>query len=207
MIPFGHRPWVATEPVSFGLIFFDLRFIGASLSQTGGTMRRSFAVVVLSLLNLALPYAIVGQDHATPQEVVAKVREAANTLSKTGDLAQFNQKQGPWVWKDTYIFVNDCDKKVVVAHPLRPEQLGNDFGAIKDTRGNTLYPDREGFCKAAKQPSGTWIEYWWPKPGEKEGSRKVSYYLSAKGTPYVVGAGVYDDKATIAELSKLSSKK
>ncbi len=26
-------------------------------------------------------------------------------------------------------------------------------------------------------------------------------------TPYVVAAGVYDDKATIAELSKLSSKK
>lgn len=169
-------------------------------------MRRIFAAVVLSLLNLALPYAIVGQDHATPQEVVAKVREAANTLSKTGDLAQFNQKEGPWVWKDTYVFVNDCDKKVVVAQPFRPEQLGNDFGAIKDTRGKTLYPDREGFCKAAKQPSGTWIEYWWPKPGETEGSRKVSYYLSAKGTPYVVGAGVYDDKATIAELSKLSKK-
>jgi hypothetical protein len=31
--------------------------------------------------------------------------------------------------------------------------------------------------------------------------------LSAKGTPYVVAAGVYEDKATIAELSKLSSKK
>jgi hypothetical protein len=29
----------------------------------------------------------------------------------------------------------------------------------------------------------------------------------APGTPYVMGAGVYDDKATIAELSKLSSKK
>jgi cytochrome c len=170
-------------------------------------MRKIFAVVVLSLLNLALPYAIVGQDHATPQEVVAKVREAANTLSKTGDLAQFNQKEGPWVWKDTYIFVNDCDKKVVVAHPFRPEQLGHDFGAIKDTRGQVLYPDKDAFCKAARKPGGTWIEYWWPKPGEEEGSRKVSYYLGAKGTPYVVGAGVYDDKATIAELSKLSSKK
>jgi hypothetical protein len=45
------------------------------------------------------------------------------------------------------------------------------------------------------------------KPGEKEGSRKVSYLLSAKGTPYVVGAGIYDDKATIAELSKLTSGK
>jgi len=28
-----------------------------------------------------------------------------------------------------------------------------------------------------------WIEYWWPKPGEKEGSRKLAYGLSAKGTP------------------------
>jgi len=43
--------------------------------------------------------------------------------------------------------------------------------------------------------------------GEKEGSRKVSYHLSAKGTPYVVAAGIYDDKASIAELSKLSNKK
>jgi hypothetical protein len=38
------------------------------------------------------------------------------------------------------------------------------------------------FCDAAKKPSGVWIEYWWAKPGEKEGSRKVSYLLSAKGT-------------------------
>ena len=62
-------------------------------------------------------------------------------------------------------------------------------------------------CDAAKKPSGVWNDYWWPTPGEKEGSRKISYYLGAKGTPYVVAAGVYDDKATIVELSKLSSKK
>jgi len=31
--------------------------------------------------------------------------------------------------------------------------------------------------------------------------------LSAKGTKYVVAAGVYDDKATIKEVSKLSSMK
>jgi hypothetical protein len=52
--------------------------------------------------------------------------------------------------------------------------------------------------------SGVWIEYWWAKFGEKEGSRKVSYHLSATGTPYVVAAGIYDDQATIAELSKLT---
>jgi hypothetical protein len=170
-------------------------------------MRKIFAVVALTLLNVALPAVVMGQGHATAEEVVAKVREAASTLSKTGDLTPFTQKQGPWVWKDTYVFVNDCDKKVVAANLVRPDQVGQDFGSIKDTRGKTLYPDREAFCNAAKKPAGNWIEYWWPKPGEKEGSRKVSYYLHAKGTPYVVGAGVYDDKASIADLSKLSSKK
>ena len=165
-------------------------------------MRNSKILVVLAVafLIVALPNVAVSQDKATAQEVVAKVKEAASALSKTGDLAQFNQKQSPWVWKDTYIFVEDCDKNVMAAHPLKPELVGQDSLSIKDTRGKSVLP--EGWCAAAKKPSGVWIEYWWPKPGEKQGSRKISYTLSAKGTPYVVGAGIYDDNATIAELSK-----
>jgi cytochrome c len=87
------------------------------------------AGVALAFLNVALSTVAVGQDHATAQEVIAKVREAASALSKTGDLAQFNQKQGPWVWKDTYIFVQDCDKKIMAAPhqagPDRPRYLGD----------------------------------------------------------------------------------
>jgi cytochrome c len=162
-------------------------------------------VLAAAFLVVTLSSVAAGQDKATAQEVVAKVREAASTLSKTGDVAQFNQKQGPWVWKDTYIFVYDCDKKVEVAHPIRPDVVGKDLASIKDTRGKDVFP--EGLCDAARKPSGVWNEYWWAKPGEMEGSRKVSYHLSPKGTPYVVAAGVYDDKATIAELSNLSSKK
>jgi len=169
------------------------------------TRRKIFSIVTMALLSVALCTVAVGQDHATAQEVVAKVREAASTLSKTGDVAQFNEKQSPWVWKNTYIYVVDCDKRVEAANPIKPEIVGLDIGSIKDTKGKIVYPD--GFCDAARKPSGEWIEYWWPKPGEKEGSRKVSYNLGAKGTPYVVGAGVYDDKASIAELSKLSSEK
>jgi signal transduction histidine kinase len=97
----------------------------------------------------------------------------------------------------------DCDKKVIAAHPIKPELVGQDYASLKDTKGKNFFP--EGWCDAAKKPSGIWIEYWWPRPGEKEGSRKLTYGLSAKGTPYAVGAGIYDDKATIAELSKLSS--
>jgi cytochrome c len=168
-----------------------------------------FAGVTMALLSVALCAVAVGQDHATAQEVVAKVREAASTLSKTGDLAQFNQKQGPWVWKDTYIFIHDCSKKVTAAHPIKPEMIGQDISSINDAKsGKSIYPDSAAYCKMVQDsPSGVWKEYWWPKPGEKEPSRKVAYYLQAKGTPYLVIAGVYDDKTTIAEASKLSSTK
>ena len=169
-------------------------------------MKNSKILVLLALafLVVALSSIAVGQDKATAQEVIAKVREAASTLSKTGDLGPFKQKQGPWVWKDTYIAVQDCDKKVIAAHPIKPELVGQDNVSLKDTRGKNVFP--EGWCEAAKKPSGVWIEYWWPKPGETDGSRKLSYSLAAKGTPYVVGAGIYDDKATIADLSRLTGK-
>src|SRR5271170_399529 len=163
-----------------------------------------FTAVKMALLTVALSTIAVGQDKATPQEVVAKVKEAASALSKTGDLEQFNQKTGPWVWKDTYLFVLNCEKMTQAAHPLRPDLRGTEISSIKDPKGNAIFPNPKDVCEAARKPSGTWVEYSWAKPGEKVGSRKVSYLLSAKGTPYVVAAGVYDDKASIAELSKLS---
>ena len=164
----------------------------------------SIFVVVAALPIVALSSVAVGQDKATAREVVAKIREAARTLSRTRDLAPFNRKQGPSVWKDTYVFVVDCDKKVIVAHPIKPELVGQDYASLKDTKGKNVFP--EGWCDAAKKPAGVWVEYWWPKPGETAGSRKLSYSVAAKGTPYVVGAGIYDDKATIADLSKLTGK-
>jgi len=170
-------------------------------------MKRAHRVfaIPLAVLPIVAPLRIaVGQEKATAQEVVATVRKAAGTLSKTGDLTAFKQKHAPWVWKDTYVFVIDCDKNLIAAHPIKPELVGQSSAALKDTRGKNVFP--EGWCDAAKKAAGVWVEYWWPKPGEKEGSRKLSYGLAAKGTPYVVGAGIYDDKATLAELSQLAAK-
>ena len=168
-----------------------------------------FAAVTVALLNLALCTVAVGQDKATAQEVVAKVTEAASTLAKTSDVKPFDERHGPWVWKDTYVFIYDCDKKVMAAHPIKPEMIGQDISTIKDQKsGKVIIPDPAAFCKQVQDSaSGVWKEFWWPKPGEKEPSRKVAYYLRAKGTPYLAIAGVYDDKITIAEASKLSSVK
>jgi hypothetical protein len=160
-----------------------------------------FAGVAVALL-FSLGSVAVGQDKATAEQVVSKVREAASALSKTGDLAQFNQKQGPWVWADSYVFVQNCDNDRIVAHPMKPELIGQDFMSLKDTKGNALF--RKDYCQAAND--GVWSEYWWPKPGETGGFRKLAYSLLVKGTSYIVVAGVYDDKATVEELSQLTGQ-
>src|ERR1700733_688346 len=107
-------------------------------------------LVPVALLTAALCAVAVAQDQATAQEVVKKVREAASTLSKSTDVAQFNEKQGPWVWKDTYVFIQDCDKKVVAAHPIKPELIGKDLTAVKDAKtGKSAFP--EDWCKRGEE--------------------------------------------------------
>lgn len=175
------------------------------------TERKALLVLGVVLLAAGLVGAAAAQDKATPDEIVSKVQQAARTLAKAAAtepradaLAPFDQKQGPWVWKNTYVFVVDCVQGTIAAHPVNPELVGKDATSLLDTQGHPFFYQ---VCDALKQPNGIWLQYWWPKPGQKEGSRKISYALRAGHTSYVVGAGVYDDKLTIAELEKLTRGK
>ncbi|HYN14692.1 MAG TPA: cache domain-containing protein [Terriglobales bacterium] len=172
--------------------------------------RQLLVVLGLALLVFGVTRGATAEEKATPQEIINKVQEAASVLAKSAEakparaaLEQFDQKQGPWVWKDTYIFVVDCGQAIIAAHPMNPELIGKEALSLLDTKGHPFFWQ---VCDALKKPSGIWLQYWWPKPGQKEGSRKISYALRAGNTPYVVGAGVYDDKATIADLEKLTRR-
>ncbi|MBF0495002.1 MAG: cache domain-containing protein [Deltaproteobacteria bacterium] len=144
----------------------------------------------------------LAQGTATPQEIVKKVREAAAFLSKSGEsgLAEFNKKKSNGVWKDTYIFVYDCEKGTIAAHSQQPGLIGKSLTGLKDVKGNLFFVQ---LCDAANKPGGAWVEYWWPKPGTKEPSRKISFMLQAGSSPYQVGAGIYDDKMSLDELHKV----
>jgi cytochrome c len=167
--------------------------------------RNLVALVVVTYFVCAQSHFAWAQDKATPQELVSKVREAASVLSKSGEpgLADFDKKPGSWVWKDTYIFVLDCTKGTMAAHPLKAELIGKPLTALKDMKGNPAF---ELLCTATASPNGAWAEYWIPKLGEKEGSRKISYGFLAAGTPYVVGAGIFDAETAIADLAKNTPK-
>ncbi len=171
----------------------------------------TLALTLTAVLAWAASLA-AAEEAATPQDVIAKVKEAAAYLAKTGEsgLKTFDSAESPYVWKDTYVFVYDCAGGIAyVAHPVpatKPQKLDED----EDATGRLV--GRE-FCKAATRPGGGWVEYMWWKPVKAEStkqlvyakkiSRKVTYMLSVEGQPYEVGAGVYNDTLTVEELNAL----
>lgn len=140
---------------------------------------------------------------ATAEEVVQKVNEAAQYLSQAGEagLEKFRSRDSEYMWKDTYVFVINCEADEILANPAFPERQGEQIKAHTDAQGK---PYGRELCEKAEQPRGGWVEYVWPKPGEQEPSRKVSYVRTVEGTPYQVGAGIYDGEATVEELERIS---
>ena len=147
-------------------------------------------------------------DVASAEETVNKVRAAARLLHEKGSsaYADFNQKDGKWVWKDSYVFVFDCRKDRMIAHPIRPDLVGKPILQITDNAGKYIFKE---LCKAGSEPRGGWVEYSWPKPGAGRLSRKISYATTADisfATGIQVSAGIYDEGITLPELAKVLEK-
>ncbi len=169
-------------------------------------MLRSFFLLVGLHTATFATGAVAQQGSATPEEVLQKVNAAAEYIAQAGEagLNTFRSKNSSeYVWKDSYIVVQDCEEGTVVAHPISPELEGTDLSTLTDETGKTFAQE---LCEHAQRPQGGWVEYMWPKPGEQEPSRKISYARSIDGTSYVVVGGVYDEDAKIEELEKISGQ-
>lgn len=142
-------------------------------------------------------------NDATPREVMDKVKAAVRLVSQENDACfpEFNDPLGKWVWGGTYVFIMKCDQTMLVTHPINPKLIGRDLSAIKDKFGNYFFSQ---MCEEAKKPKGGWTEYYWPKPGEKGQSRKISFVLPIEGTPYQAGAGLYDETIDIDTLKSMT---
>ena len=144
-------------------------------------------------------------ESATPQEVFEMVLKGATVMENLGEegLQAFNDPKGEFAWKDTYVQVYNCEARQTVGHPnatylkFTPEQWWN----TQDKKGTYL---TRLLCEASKDPNGGGVEYWWPKPGETEPSRKITFIIQVPGQPYQVSAGIYDDKISLEELKKMS---
>lgn len=91
---------------------------------------------------------------------------------------------------DGYVTIVDT-RSVVVNNPLSPKLNGKDMSLFKDAKGKLLY---QAIAAAGANPAGgDYLEYWWPKPGAKEASEKMSYVGRFAPWQWDFVAGAYMD--------------
>ena len=154
-------------------------------------MKKSIFTVTAILFVITCFAAMAWAESATKDEVIAKCEAAAKLIQEKGiDIASqsIGDKEGPFVWKDTYVFLMDLDGKML-AHPIKPSLTQQDnLLQVKDTDGKPLFVE---FVELAGTQGKGWVDYMWPKPGQEAPAAKSSYILRVSGTPYLVGAGIY----------------
>lgn len=139
--------------------------------------------------------------HADRMEVVEKVQKAAALIENEGEAAFdiINDPSSDYSWKDTYVFAVNCEADRVMANPAYPERVGGDIKQHTDFAGK---PYGQELCRIAARPEGGWVEYVWLVPGTTTPRRKFSFVMTAPGTPYQVGAGIYDHDASVEARAK-----
>eukprot|EP01034_Spumella_vulgaris_P037803 gene37803-46642_t len=92
--------------------------------------------------------------------------------------------------KDGYLSITS-NAGVTIMHPIKPENDGKNMLDFKDPKGTYLYRD---IVATANSPAGTgFVKYWWPRPGAKEASPKLSHVISYKPWEWNLITGVYMD--------------
>jgi hypothetical protein len=154
-------------------------------------MKKSIFTLAIAVILTTCFAALVWAQGATKEEVVAKCRAAAKLIQEKGLEAAgktIGDKQGPFVWKDSYVFLMDLDGKML-AHPIKPELTKQaTLINVKDTDGKPLFME---FIEVAGKKGSGWVNYMWPKPGQEKPVPKTSYIYRVPDTPYFVGAGIY----------------
>jgi len=182
------------------------RFIGimVSISLLGlFVVGNAFAVSPEELTAQAAKKAEVG-DPITPDQIIARVEKAAKLMMAEGKAPVEKFKgNSEFIGNGTYIWIHDLSGKMIV-HPLKDTLDGRQILGMKDPNGKPLFSEMNDLCK--KSGAG-WVAYMWPKPGSDTPVQKISYVKLVKADrDYVVGCGIYCDKATADKLLATNPK-
>ena len=137
----------------------------------------------------------------SPQMIMNKVAKAVSLLEREGKAAfdKFKGKGSEFIFAGTYIWIHDMDG-VMLMHPIKYKMEGKRLIGLKDAKGKRFFTVMN---KVAKKQGAGWIDYMWPKPGDKSPSQKVSYVklCHVDGQELIVGCGIYDmEKEDIRKL-------
>lgn len=157
-------------------------------------LRRNFVYAGLLFAVITSASAQQAQQHPTSaqaKQIEAMVDKAAALVNKKGKAAfdEFRKDGSEWKKGDTYLFAYDMNSNVLL-NAAFPEREGTNVAGKKDANGK-LYHDE--FIKTVQSKGAGWVDYMFPKPGQKEPSQKWSYVkgVTIDNTPGLIGAGFY----------------
>ncbi len=146
---------------------------------------------LIGIMILLITGSVFAQEGATKEEAIAKCKEAVQMYKEKGQdetLKAINDKSGPFVWKDSYVFCMDMEKQFVIAHSERPQLIGKNLFNVKDKNGKLFFAE---FINMARDKGEGWVDYYWPKPNSNDPVPKSSYVLRIADTNIIMAAGVY----------------
>lgn len=155
-------------------------------------IKKILSVAVVTVFSISVSLAA---DGLTPELAKSKVNEACKVLAAKGkaSLDTFRDTSGKFFWAngEGYVWIQTVDDVVMVMHPVKKAMDNKAIGDIKDPKGNRLFVD---FSNMVKDNGEGWVEYWWPKKGEKKASPKISFVKGVviDGKKWLVGSGLYD---------------
>jgi hypothetical protein len=168
-------------------------------------MRRLLIIFILLLPAVAFSGSDLVTGKATPQEVYDKVVDAARYLSTAGEsgLKEFSNSTGKFVWKNTHVWVTQCEKNFCLPNP-KSKDIGLNLAKMKCYKTGKFYI--LDLCSDAMyEPEGAWIEYWFPRSGYDKPQRKISFMMPVSEMRYQVVSGIFDDTTKLADLNKISN--
>lgn len=121
------------------------------------------------------------------------VRRAAALIAERGKAAfdQLRDKTGPFMFMDTYVFVDSSDGTELV-NPAMPSLEGRNLMDLKDLQGNAVIRNQTA---VAMKEGSAWLELHWYKPGDNTPARKLTFVQKVQSgqDTYIVGSGIYID--------------
>jgi cytochrome c len=144
-------------------------------------------VLALTLLVALAPAARAADAYATTKDAELLVHRAAAFLKKEGRtkaLAAFNDRAGPFVYRDLYVFAYDLGG-TCLAHPTKPERVGKNNLGDKDPDGRLFVKER---LELARKNRTGWQNYKFHNPATNKVEQKVAYFELVDGVVLVAGA-------------------
>jgi methyl-accepting chemotaxis protein len=93
-----------------------------------------------------------------------------------------------------YFWISDM-RPYMIMRPYEPELEGKDLSQVKDPVGKKIFVE---FANKVKQQQAGFVDHLWPKPGQQEPVRKLSYVKGFAPWGWVIGSGIYLDDVEAA---------